>query len=145
MSEDNLKDFAVNWSIFGLLLTCLISFTIMFMYSNNPTGLNDGSNIILNNTQTNLNSRLYELEGDTNALLNVTANTNPETSFLGSRDSVATSYQTAGSAKNMWTSTKQLIGWVFTGDVGKIMLGVFAGLIGFLSLFFITKWIRQGG
>lgn len=145
MAEENLKDFAINWTIFGLLLTCLLTFTVVFMAANNPSGLNDGANNILNSSNNNLTTNLYEIEGDTNDLLNVTANTNPETSFLGSRDSVATSYKTAGTAKEVWASSKNLISWVFTGDTGKILLGVFSGIIGFLTLYFITKWIRQGG
>jgi hypothetical protein len=144
VAEENLKDFAVNWAIFGLLLTCLISFTIFFMYENNPIGLNDGSEDILSGTDTNMRTSLQEIEGDTNELLNITAQTNPEVSFLGSRDSVATAYETAGSAKSQWENTKTLIRWVFSGDVGTILLGVFGGLIGFLSIYFITKWIRIG-
>ena len=144
MADENLKDFAVNWTIFGLLLFSLLSFTFIFMQNNNPIALNDGANEVLLQTQSNVSSNLYEIEGDTDDLLNVTANTNPEVSFLGSRDSVATAYNTAGTGQSMWTSTKVLIGWVFTGDAGKILLSVFAGLMGFLMIYFITKWIRIG-
>ena len=114
------------------------------MYANNPIGLNDGSEDILSGTDTNMRTSLQEIEGDTNELLNITAQTNPEVSFLGSRDSVATAYETAGSAKSQWANTKTLIKWVFSGDVGVILLSVFSGLIGFLSIYFITKWIRIG-
>jgi hypothetical protein len=144
VAEENLKDFAVNWAIFGLLLTCLISFTIFFMYENNPIGLNDGSEDILDSTDTNMRKSLQEIEGDTNELLNITAQTNPEVSFLGSIDSVSTAYEIAGSAKSQWANTKTLIKWIFSGEVGEILLGVFGGLIGFLSIYFITKWIRIG-
>jgi hypothetical protein len=144
MTEENIKDFAINWVIFGLLLTCLISFTLTFMYSNNPIGLNDGSEDILNSTYLDLEGGLEEIEGDTNELLNITSKTNPEVSFLGSRDSVATAYKTAGSAKSNWEDTRTLIRWVFSGDVGEKMIGIFAGLIGFLLIYFITKLIRIG-
>ena len=144
MAEDNLKDFAVNWMVIGLLLFCLIAFTLSFMYDNNPIGLNDGSSIILNTTNSNLNTRLYAVESEADELLNITANTNPEVSDLGSRDSVATAYKTYGTSKGMWESTKILIAWVFVGETGKILLGVFTGLIGFLGVYFITKWIRTG-
>jgi len=145
MAEDNLKDFIVNWGLFGLLLTCLLSFTVIFMYENNPIGLNDGSETIIDTTNTNLTSKLYELEDDANDVLNITAGTNPEISQLGSRDSVASSYKITGSSKKMWGETKQLIGWVFSGDVGKIILSVFGSLFAFISIYLITKWIRIGG
>lgn len=144
MADSNLKDFIVSWSLFGLLMVSLLSFATFFMYENNPIGLNDGTENIMNSTKTNFNSNLYEVEGDTDELLNITAGTNPETSFLGSRDSVATSYKTYGSAKSFWQSSKTLIGWVFSGDVGKMILSVFTGLIAFSGLYFITKWIRSG-
>ena len=144
MTEENLKDFVVNWVLFGILFTCLISFTIFFMYENNPIGLNDGSNTILNSSNTEMSSKLYEIEGDANELLNITSNTDPETSYLGSKDSVSTSFKMVGSSKKMWSSSKALIGWVFSGEIGKILIGVFGGLIGFLSLYYINKWIRSG-
>jgi hypothetical protein len=144
MGEENLKDFTINWAIFGLLFISLMAFTISFFAANNPIGLNDGSENLLNSTYSDIKGNLIELEGDTNELLNITASTNPETSYLGSKDSVSTSYKAAGTSKGIWQNSKVLISWVFTGDTGDILLGVFAGIIGFLSLYFITKWIRTG-
>lgn len=144
MTEDNIKDFTINWVIFGLLTTCLIAFAISFMYANNPYGLNDGSLEKLTSTNTDLNSRLYSIEGDSDELLNITSKTDPEVSQLGSKDSVATAYKMKDSGVSFWTSAKSLIGWVFTGEVGKLLLGVFGGLIGFLSVYFIVKFVRTG-
>lgn len=144
MVEDNIKDFTINWVIFGLLATCLIAFAITFMYENNPYGLNDGSLEKLTSTNKNLSDRLYSLEGDSDELLNITAKTDPEVSQLGSKDSVSTGYKMKDSGVSFWTSAKSLIGWVFTGEIGKILLGTFGGLIGFLSVYFIIKLIRRG-
>jgi len=144
MAEENLKDFTINWAIFGLLFTCLIAFTISFMANNNPNGLNDGSSDIIGSSYTSMNSSLYEIEPQSNQLLNVTALTDPERSELGSRDSVGTSYGSYGTGRSFWSSAKPMIGWIFTGEIGKILLTTFGGLIAFLGVYFITKWIRQG-
>lgn len=144
MADENLKDFTVGWVLTGLLLTCLITFTIVFMYNNNPTGLGDDADYIFNKTQTDINSELYEVDSDSNELLNITSKTNPETSFLGSRDSVATSYGLKGTATGTWSKMKVFISWILIGDIGKMLLTVFGGIIGFISIYFITKWIRQG-
>jgi len=144
MVEDNLKDFTVNWAIFGLLFTCLMAFTISFMANNNPIGLNDGSSDIISSTYTSMNGSLYEIEPSSDELLNITAGTNPEASYLGSRDQVGTSYGTYSTGKSFWASSKQMIGWIFTGDVGKALITTLGGLIAFMGIYFITKWLRVG-
>ena len=144
MAEDNLKDFTINWAIFGLLFFCLMGFAISFMANNNPIGLNDGSSDILSSTYSSMNGSLYEVETDSNELLNITAGTNPEASYLGSRDQVGTSYGTYGTGRSFWSSSKQMIQWIFTGEVGKILITTLGGLIAFLGVYFITKWIRVG-
>lgn len=144
MAEDNLKDFTINWAIIGLLFVCLITFTIVFMANNNPNGLTDGSSDILTSTNTYMNSSLYEIEPNSDELLNITSKTNPEASYLGSRDTVGTSYGTYATGSSFWTSAKTMIGWIFTGEVGKVLLITIGGLIGFLGVYFITKWVRTG-
>lgn len=144
MTEDNIKDFVVNWTIAGLLMFCLISFTIMFMYSNNPIGLNDGTDKILNTTSNGINNKLMEVNPEANNLLNITSNTNPETSYLGSRDSVATAYSTYGTAKSFWTQSITLISWVFSGVIGQILITVIGGLLGFMGVYYIIQLVRQG-
>jgi hypothetical protein len=142
--EDNLKDFTVNWAIFGLLFACLMAFTIGFMAANNPIGLNDGSSDIISGTYTSMNGSLYQVELDANEILNITSKTNPEASYLGSRDTVGTSFGTYGTGKSFWTSSKPMIQWIFTGEVGKILIITLGGLIAFLGIYFIGKWIRTG-
>ena len=123
---------------------CLIAFATVFMYNNNPTGLGTDASTSLTDTYTGLNSQLLASPEDSDTLLNITANTNPEVSDLGSRDSVATSYEAKGSATGYWETSKSLISWVFSGTIGKMLTSVFAGIIGFLSYFYIMKHIRTG-
>ena len=144
MAEDSLKDFTINWILTGFLMFCLIAFATAFMYNNNPTGLGTDANTRLGTTYTDLNSQLISSSEDSDTLLNITANTNPEVSDLGSRDSVSTSYEAKGSATNYWETSKMLISWVFSGTVGKMIISVFTGIIGFLSYFYIMKHIRMG-
>jgi hypothetical protein len=144
MAEDNIKDFTINWIILGLLTFSLMSFTITFMYNNNPLGLDANSSSKLSTTQTGLSSQLFKTEVDSDKVLNITAGTNPEASDLGSRDSVASAYQTKESATGFFESIKIFLSWVFVGEMGKMLLAVFGGLIGFISAYFIIKWVRNG-
>lgn len=144
MAEENLKDFTVNWAIFGLLFVCLIGFAITFMYNNNPIGLNDGADQIFNSSFDGIEGNLYEVEGNADEVLNITAGTDPEASFLGSRDSVGVSYKGYGTGRSFWTSAKTMIAWVFTGTIGNMLLAVFGGLIAWMGGYYIIKWIRTG-
>jgi len=144
MAEENLKEFTSNWIIIGLLAFCLMTFTISFMYNNNPLGLGDDADSKFSNTIGNLSGNLYKMETNSDSVLNITANTNPEASELGSRDSVASAFKQRESAMGFFTSMKIFFSWVFVGEMGKMLLSVFAGLIGFTSVYFIIKWIRNG-
>ena len=144
MADDGLKDFTTNWMLGGLLMFCLLAFAISFVYNNNSDALNGGTNDIFDASSDEISSKLYSSSEDSNTLLNVTSNTNPEVSDLGSRDSVAVSYEAKGTATSYWESSKILLVWVFSGTAGKILLGVFGGMIGFLSLFYIWRFIRIG-
>ena len=143
MAPTNLKEFSVEWVLFGLLFFCLITFSISFMFFNNPEGLGDAEDIF-NASASEFQSSLIALPANSDALLNITAVTDPEASYLGSRDSIATTYGITGTSKSFFTSSKVFIGWIFTGTSGQILLGVFGGLFGLVALYFITKWIRIG-
>lgn len=143
MADENLKDFAISWIEMGLLFFCLLSFAISFIYYNNPTGLGDSEGIF-EDTLSSLESNLISVTNDSNALLNITSETNPEVSQLGSRDSVATSYGMMGNSKGFFESSKIFIAWIFTGAVGQLLLAVFGGLFGFVALYFIIKFVRNG-
>lgn len=143
MADDNIKKFTMTWVLFGLLFISLITFAINFMAENNPTGLGD-SEEIFNNTQRQMTNTLIELPEEGDLLLNITSKTNPEVSFLGSRDSTATSYGLTGTGKGFFESSKIFFGWVISGAVGKMLLAVFGGLFSIASLYFIINFIRTG-
>lgn len=143
MTEDNLKDFTINWIITGLLTTCLLMFAITFMYSNNPTGLDkDGTGNIFNSSKTNLNSKLVGIGTESDGVLNLTAEMDPEKSQLGSRESVSSSFSIFSSGRSIWTQSMYLFSWVFQGDVGKILIGTIGGMIGLLGVYYISKFVR---
>ena len=143
MTEDNLKDFTINWIITGLLTACLLMFAITFMYSNNPTGLDkDGTGNIFNSSKTTLSSKLIGMETETDGVSELTADMDPEKSQLGSRESVSSSFSIFGSGKSIWTQSRYLFSWVFQGDVGEILVGTIGGIIGLLGVYYIYKFVR---
>ena len=123
---------------------CLITFATIFMAANNPIGLGEEAANQLGITEDNLNSAITLLPEGADALLNISADTDPTEGFLGSRDSVATTYGTMNMARVFFTSSKTLISWIFSGAVGQMLLAIFGGLFGLVSLYWITKWIRNG-
>jgi len=141
MAQDNLKDFAVQWVFFGFLFFCLLSFAVVFVANNNAAAFGDSSSKF---DSASLQSNLTGIPAETDSLLNISAESNPEVSDLGSRDSVAVSYGLKGTSTGFVQSTQMFMSWIFTGTVGDIIISVFVGMVGMLSLYFITKWIRQG-
>jgi len=144
MSDENLKDFGVSWVQYGVVMFCLIVFAAIFMAMNNPIGLGEEAATQLESTGGNLSSAIFLVPEDVDALLNISADTDPTEGFLGSRDSVATTYGIMDMAHVFFTSSKTLISWVFGGEIGKMLLAIFGGLFGLVSLYWITKWIRNG-
>lgn len=142
MAESDLKDFTVNWIIGGLLLFSLLSFAITFMYDNNSTGLSDGTDSVFDSISDNVSNKLDEIPQDSESVLNDTANTNPEISDLGSRDTVTVGYETKKTPGEIWEGSKVLLSWVFSGDSGDLLLAVIGGLIGFMITFYIWRFIR---
>lgn len=143
MPNENLKDFTIEWIVFGLLFFSLMTFAGLFVGANNPAAFGDTQGSFYKYSA-DIQSRLVGVENNTNLLLNVSANTNPEESFLGSRDSVATSYGIMGTAKGFLDSTKLFMGWILTGTAGQILITVFVGMFGTISIYLITKWLRTG-
>lgn len=143
--DENLKDFSTTWIVGGLLMFCLLAFAISFLYSNNSSALDEKTSNVFNEDRNTLSNKLLvESPDSADNLLNVTSNTNPEVSDLGSRDSVAVGYGAMGSGTSYWKSSKKLISYVFSGESGKIILGVVGGLVGLSALFFIWRFIRNG-
>lgn len=143
MAIDNLKDFSIQWVLFGLLFFSLLAFATTFIYNNNAGALGTAGDK-LDIYQTDMQGNLVATSADTEVLLNLTAQNNPEVSNLGSKDSVATSYGIFGTAKTFLSSSRLFMGWIIEGMSGQILISVFFGMFGLLSLYFITKWIRSG-
>lgn len=144
MAEDNIKDFTINWIIVGILSFCLISFTISFMFYNNPSGLGGDVSSKLTGLSSEFNTELLLVDSKGESVSNITAQTNPEAGLLGSRDSVAAAFETKQSSIGFFKSLKILIAWIVVGDLGKMLVSVFSGFFGFISVYFIVKWIRTG-
>jgi len=144
MAEDNLKDFTINWVVTGLLLFSLIAFTTFFMLHNSTVGLGDDAENVFSSTSSGISSRLLDVSGDADIVLNITANTNPEVSDLGSRDSVASAYSMKGTGTSYWEAGKLLLSWVFGEDTGGLLIITLSGIIGFLAFYYIFKFIRNG-
>ena len=141
MANENLSDFSIQWIFFGFLFFCLLSFAVMFVANNNEDAFGTSSDKF--NTST-LQSSLVSIPTDTDPLLNITSKSNPETGDLGDRSSVAVSYGLTGKAKTFIQSTQMFLSWIFIGTSGQIILSLFVGIFSITSLYFITKWIRQG-
>ena len=144
MALNNLRDLSTQWIVAGLLLTSMIAFSISFMYNNSDVGFDDDSEYMLSTQQTDSMALLESMPQDSDKLLNTTANTNPEISDLGSRDSVSTSYDAFGTSRQTWDSTKTMMSWIFSGAIGKMLLTVIGGLLGLIAYFLIAKHIRTG-
>lgn len=142
MADQNIKDFTVNWVLFGVLFFSLMIFTLSFMYSNNQDALGDAQgNFEIYSS--NLSSNLLELEEGTNEQLNISSIIESEDIDIGSRVAASNSYGFFSTGKTFWESSKGFISWMFAGTSGEILVGVFSGLIGIIALFFIFKLGRS--
>lgn len=144
MAEDNIKDFATNWVLFGLLFICLTSFAVFFTINNN-SGYTTDSYGIYDDYSSNMSSTLEDAEQDPDTVLDILSNTDPEVSDLGSKDSVASSFATVKNSKNIWQNSKPLIKYVIADDeLSKILLGTVGSLVLLGLGYFIYKSIRVG-
>lgn len=144
MADETLQSFTTTTILGGLLLTSLLFFAIGFMINNNSSALGDDVDGVFSDVSSAEKTSLLAASSDSNELLNITSNTNPETSDLGSRDIVATGFGAAGQATSKWEQAKTLIAYVFSGETGKVLLGVLGGLMGLTIYFLVTKHIRLG-
>lgn len=143
MADEGMKDFTVTFIIGGLLMFCLLTFTILFMYNNNTEALGEAEDKLSSNYDSSSDT-LISITGDSDSMLNITANTNPETSDLGSRDSVSVAYESKSIAYDNWENSKEIIAYVFSGTSGIVLLSVFGGIIGLLTVFNIWRFIKTG-
>jgi hypothetical protein len=142
--ENNLGELVQNYALLGLLIFAMVAFTAAFISNNGQYALNDGTDSVFSKTNNSLSSNFNLVSNSSDSVLNITSNTDPEKSYLGSKDSVATSYQTYGTVRKTWDSTKILFSYVFSGEIGFILLIVFSSLLTFLGVMLIIKLIRQG-
>jgi len=142
MANNNLGDFTIQWVFFGLLFFSMLSFAVIFVANNNEDAFGTSQSKF---DTSSLQSNLISTNNNIEPLLNITSESNPEISDLGSRDSVAVSYGLKGSSMGFIQSAQMFMGWVFTGTSGAVIISTFVGLFSIASLYFITKWIRQGG
>lgn len=140
---DNLKDFGIMFILGGLLFASLLYFATGFTSQNNPDALGS-SEAKFGKFKDNITSTLISTEAEGNALLNISAESDPEVSDLGSRDSVATSYGIAGNSGGFFNNLRLFFEWVVPGSNGLMIISVIGGIIAFLLVYFITKWIRIG-
>lgn len=142
MADDNIKDFTVNWVLAGLLIFSLLTFTLVFVFNNNPSALGENEEQ-LTILKTDLSSSLTEVEGDIDTQFNSSAQLNSEDTVLGTASASGTSYGFAGTSQTNWTIIKQMIAWIFAGTFGQIVIKILSGIIGIALLYYVIKLIRS--
>jgi len=142
MANRDIKDFTINWVLFGLLIFSLLAFAVSFVANNNSDALGDTQGTFESTSQ-ELQDSLLEIEDDTNQQINISADLQSEESQLGTRAAASTSYGLMGTGTGFWKKAKGLIALVFSGLIGQIIIGVFGGLIGIAALYYIIKLIRS--
>lgn len=143
MAVDNLKEFGVMFILAGLLFVSLLYFAIGFTANNNPDALGSSEGKF-GDFKDEFESTLIATEAEGNSLLNISAESDPEISNLGSRDSVASSYGIAGNSGGFFNNIRRFFEWVIPGANGIIVMSVLAGIFTFLLVYYVTKWIRNG-
>lgn len=147
MAMDNLKDFSIEWITLGLLFFSMVTFAILFTAANNPTALGEEARFF-DDSKTSISGNLGSIESSSNNLLNTTKLTDPTASEQGSKDSVSTSYGIMGVGKGMVDSVKVFASWILGpngSSNGTLLISVLVAMFGMISIYFITKWVRQGG
>ena len=142
MADQNIKDFTINWVIFGLLFFFLLTFTLTFFYYNNPDALGT-SQANFESYALNMSSELFEIESNSNKQINISALIESEDQELGSRVSASNSYGFWGTASAFWEGSKGFMGWILSGTAGSVIIAVFGGIIGILVLYWIFRLGRS--
>ena len=142
MADQNIKDFTINWVIFGLLFFFLLTFTLTFFHANNPDALGTAK-ANFESYALEISSELVEIETDSNENINISALIASEDQELGSRISASNSYGFWGTASAFWESSKGFFGWILPGESGSVLVSVFGGIIGVLVLYFIFRLGRS--
>lgn len=136
MANQNLKDFTTNWILLGLLAFSLLAFILAFVGSNNPLAFGDSSGIF-QDTSNSLNSKLTQVDSAANNVSNITAVTNSLDSSGSNVASASSSYNFLGTGKSFWKAFINLIGYVFSGTSGAILIAVLGGLLIYEAIYWI--------
>lgn len=142
MAEDNIKDFAINFILAGVILMGLLTYTFLFTYNNNPNALGQNAEQ-LNIINNNFSNSLTEIEISTNIQFNTSAQLNSQDSILGSSSASSTSYGFMGQTQDTWTIMKTMIAWAFAGTFGQLLIKILGGLISLAGLYYVIKLIRS--
>lgn len=143
MANDNIKDFSINFVLYGLLFVALCTFAVTFIINNNQYAMDNDLLNSTNNSLISVQSNLVDIETTGNDISNTTSYTDPEASYLGSKDQVATAYSMAGSSKVTFESSKKILGIVL-GDNAILIISIISGIIVFSFVYFIIKLLRVG-
>lgn len=141
MAVDNIKDFGVMFILAAFLFTSLLYFATGFTDKNNPDALGSIDNKF-RNFSGEFQSSLINTREEGNNLFNISAESDPEVSILGSRDSVATAYTYEGNSGSFFDKIGLFFEWVIPGSNGVIIMAVLGGLFAFSLAWFGFKAIR---
>ena len=144
MAVDNIKDFGVMYILAAFLFMALLYFAIGFTDENNPDALGVSGDK-LEGFRGEFQSSLIETREAGNNLFNISAESDPEVSILGSRDSVATAYEYEGNSGNFFDKIGRFFEWVIPGSDGAIIMAVLGGIFAFSLAWYGFKAIRGLG
>lgn len=142
MADEDLRGFVETYLLFGLLMLGLIGVALYLVFMNNSTAISGDYYSTLNETRKNLNIAFINSSATADKVLNSTSYTNPEASYLGSKDQVSSAYETMGSAKKMWSQVGLMLGILFSSN--PEIVWIFGGMIVFSVVMLIIKFIRTG-
>jgi len=142
MAEDNIKDFTITWVLTGVLIFSLLTFALIFTFSNNPSALGENEQQITI-IKGNLSGSLQEVTNSTNTNFNTSAQLNSKDTSVGTASASSTSYNFAGTGQSKWDIIKQMIAWVFAGTFGQLLIKMLSGLFALAALYYVIKLIRS--
>lgn len=139
---DNIKDFTITWISAAVIIFALLSFTFIFVYSNNSAALGENEDQ-LNILSGNFSDHLTEIEENMDTQMNASAKLNSEEATLGSTSSSSSSYSLMGETQTSWTNIKIMIAWVFAGSFGMTVIKILSGIVGLVGLYYVIKFIKS--
>ncbi len=142
MADEDLKEEVITYILLGILAFFLISFVLYVIANNNPNAISPSYIKELNDTKTSVRMSFINSSATADKVLNSTSYTNPEASYLGSKDQVATAYDTMGTGKSSWTNIKKLLGIVFSENPEIII--AFSAIVVFAFVMAIIAFLRIG-